>query len=104
MVVTQQEHTAERDPALGVDYAALAGWKRWMSVAGAAHESFGDVALMLDWLGIPFNATMDTVRGIEISRRLNAAMFDRHLRGWPQPVLDHPSAGYPEVTRYTAPA
>jgi dienelactone hydrolase len=98
MVLNQDDHTAN-DPPLAADYAAMAGWKRWISVTGAAHETFGDVALMVDWLGLASDATIDTLRGLEISRQLNEAMFDQFLRGRPQPILNDPTACYPEVTR-----
>jgi hypothetical protein len=30
---------------------------------------------------------------------MNEAMFDKWLRGQPQPILDDPTACYPEITR-----
>jgi len=99
MIISQPRHTPATDPMLGADYAGLTGWKRWMSVAGAEHESFGDVALLADWIGLDFGATIDTLRGIEITRRLDGAMFDQFLRGRPQRMLDDPTTCYPEVTR-----
>jgi hypothetical protein len=40
---------------------------------------------------------MTGLRSIEITRRYNLAMFDRHLRHIPQPLLDSASSCYPEV-------
>jgi len=99
LALVQDDHTAEADPALAADYAALTGWKRWLSVTGAAHETFGDVALLIDWLGLQSEATIDTLRGLDISRRLNEAMFDQFLRGRRQSILNNPAACYPEVVR-----
>jgi len=99
MVYTLAEHGPDVDPFVAADYANLAGWKRWMLLAGGAHESFADVALLAGWAGLPSNATIDRQRGLELARRMNAAMFDKWLRGQPQPVLDDPTDCYPEITR-----
>jgi hypothetical protein len=76
----------------------MTGWKRWLVVAGTQHASFTDMALFADQLGIDFGATTTGTRSTEITRRYNLAMFDLHLRHRPQPLLDGPSPGYPEVT------
>jgi dienelactone hydrolase len=79
-------------------WAQLTGWKRWILVDGAVHQSFGDLALLTDEFGLPNGATTPGVRGLEITRDYTRAFLDLHLRHRPQPVLDGPSAAYPEVS------
>jgi predicted dienelactone hydrolase len=86
------------DSHLTDDYTNLVGWKRWMVMAGAEHKTFGDLALIVDWVGLPSSATIGTLRGLELTRRMNQAMFDKWLRGAPQSVLDDPTRCYPEIT------
>ena len=62
------------------------------------HQSFSDLALLTDEFGIPNGATTSGVRGLEITRDYTRAFLDLHLRHRPQPVLDGPSAAYPEVS------
>ncbi|HEY0002960.1 MAG TPA: hypothetical protein VGB74_21070 [Actinoplanes sp.] len=86
-----------RDDWWDKDWTRLTGWKRWITVAGADHSSFTDLGLFADQLGIDIGATTPGVRTTEITRRYNRAMFDKHLRHRPQPLLDGASAHYPEV-------
>ncbi|MEV6344367.1 hypothetical protein [Actinoplanes sp. NPDC051851] len=99
LVFSLAEHGPATAPDLAADYANLTGWKRWMLLTGGDHQSFVDVGLLVEWLGLSSGATLDPRRGIELSRRMNEAMFDRWLYGRPQPVLDDPARCYPEVTR-----
>lgn len=80
------------------DWALMTGWKRWITVAGVAHASFADPGLFADQLGIDIGATTSGARATEITRRYHRAMFDRHLRHRPQPLLERASHRYPEVT------
>lgn len=73
------------------------GWRRWITVAGTVHNSFTDYDALADEAGLDLGATMTGTRSIEITRRYNLAMFDRHLRHLPQPLLDSASSRYPEV-------
>ena len=70
--------------------------KRWLTVTGAEHLSFVDYAVLLPQLGLP-RAPIDGERAIKITRTYVAAFLDLHLRGKRQPLLDRPSATYPEV-------
>jgi dienelactone hydrolase len=79
------------------DWELLAGWKRWLVVAGAAHASFSDLALLADELGIDIGAGLPGARSLDITRAYVRAFFDQHLRGRPQALLDRPSPRYPEV-------
>jgi dienelactone hydrolase len=80
------------------DWELLAGWKRWLVVAGAVHASFTDLALLADQTGIDLGEGLSGARSLNITRAYVRAFFDQHLRGWPQPLLDQPSPRYPEVT------
>ncbi|WNI28566.1 hypothetical protein [Streptomyces sp. ITFR-6] len=76
----------------------LEGWKRWLTVAGAGHFSFTDLSYLADQLGLSDAAVpLPSEQGWHITRDYVAAFFDLHLRGIPQPLLDGPSAAYPEV-------
>ncbi|MFV2120618.1 alpha/beta hydrolase family protein, partial [Streptomyces sp. Act-28] len=79
----------------------LDGWKRWLSVAGTDHLTFSDAPVLFDQLGIAYDAptqpTIRAERAVELVRAYTAAFFDLHLRGVPQPLLDGPTAGNPEV-------
>lgn len=79
------------------DWARLTGWKRWFVVTGAVHSSFTDVAPLAEQLGVDVGADLAGARGTEITRRYVRAFLDLHVRGKAQPLLDGPSAGYPEV-------
>ncbi|MEJ3750722.1 alpha/beta hydrolase [Actinomycetes bacterium KLBMP 9797] len=87
-----------RDDSWDTDWSHLTGWKRWLVMAGTVHASTHDLALFADQLGIDLGATTTGARSMEITRRYNRALFDLHLRHRPQPLLDEPSARYPEVT------
>ncbi|MCC5576405.1 alpha/beta hydrolase [Microtetraspora sp. AC03309] len=83
-------------------WAGLHGWKRWLLVTGAAHTSFTDHGVLMDQLGIEDGADIPGARAMTITRRYVAAFFDQHLRKKPQPLLNKPSANYPEV-KFCAP-
>jgi hypothetical protein len=74
----------------------LTGWKRWLTVDGMAHLSFTDVAPLARQLDIPVQ-NLDGERCDTITRAYITAFVDEHLRGRDQPLLDKPSARYPEV-------
>lgn len=94
---TQAKHTPDKDPTWVRDWTLMTGWKRWLVVAGTQHASFSDYALLGDELGIDYGADLSAARSLEITRRYTRAFFDLHLRSEPQPLLDRPSARYPEV-------
>jgi dienelactone hydrolase len=80
------------------DWRLLAGWKRWLLVAGAVHASFTDLGLLADQIGLDIGAGIPGARALDITRAYVRAFFDQHLRGEPQSLLDQPSPRYPEVT------
>jgi dienelactone hydrolase len=84
------------------DWKQLKGWKRWLLMTGAEHTSFTDLGVLTDQLGIDDGADIPGVRAAEITRKYVAAFFDLHLLKKPQPLLDKPSARYPEI-KFCAP-
>ncbi|MFE3172077.1 alpha/beta hydrolase family protein [Amycolatopsis sp. NPDC059090] len=79
------------------DWKRLTGWKRWLLVTGVVHQSFTDLVLLGDQLGLDFGAEQPGARTMDITRAYVRAFFDQHLRHRPDPVLDRPSPRYPEV-------
>ncbi|MFL6122322.1 alpha/beta hydrolase family protein [Actinophytocola sp.] len=79
------------------DWQQLTGWKRWLTVAGMVHQSFTDLGLVGEQLGLDFGATTPAVRGQAITAAYVRAFFDQHLRGKAEPLLARPSSRYPEV-------
>ncbi|MFD3584046.1 alpha/beta hydrolase family protein [Streptomyces sp. NPDC058683] len=79
-------------------WSHLNGWRRWLTVTGAEHFSFTDLPYLADQLGLSDPAVpLSGVRGWSITRDYVTAFFDLHLRDMPQPILDGPTAGHPEV-------
>lgn len=95
---TQAEHSPGQDPTWDHDFSRLTGWRRWLTVAGTVHNSFADYGAFADEIGLDLGATTPGLRSIEITRRYVRAVFDRHLRHLPQPLLNSASSRYPEVT------
>jgi dienelactone hydrolase len=79
------------------DWPLLTGWKRWLTVAGAVHASFTDLALIADQAGLDIGATLAGARSLAITRAYVRAFFDQQLGDDPQALLDQPSPLYPEV-------
>ncbi|MBE3015750.1 alpha/beta hydrolase [Microbispora sp. NEAU-D428] len=88
---------AGRDNSWDRDWRLLTGWKRWLVLPGADHQSFTDVPLLAGALGIAVPGGLSAARSVEITRAYVRAFLDRHLRHEPQPLLDEPSPRYPEV-------
>ncbi|MER5627306.1 alpha/beta hydrolase [Streptosporangium sp. NPDC002544] len=88
-----------RDTSWERDWKLLTGWKRWLVLSGAEHQSFTDVPLMGGALGItPTYGVLPAARAAELTRTYVAAFLDQHLKSQRQPLLDKPSSRYPEVT------
>ncbi|MFE3448622.1 alpha/beta hydrolase family protein [Nonomuraea sp. NPDC059194] len=87
-----------RDHSWDRDWKLLTGWKRWLVLSGAEHQSFTDGPLMAGALGIrPASGVLPAARSTELTRAYVAAFLDRHLRGKRRPLLDKPSPQHPEV-------
>ncbi|NUT46844.1 MAG: alpha/beta hydrolase [Saccharothrix sp.] len=102
MLLGRQNAYAPGSPGGSADtwqehWPTLTGWKRWLVVAGMEHPSFTDLGVVGDQLGLRFG-DVEGLRGAAITRAYVRAFFDLHLRGERQPLLDGPSADYPEVS------
>ncbi|MFF0770656.1 alpha/beta hydrolase family protein [Nonomuraea wenchangensis] len=88
-----------RDTSWDRDWKLLTGWKRWIVLSGAEHQSFTDGPLLSGALGVtPPSGVLPAARAAELTRSYVAAFLDQHLKAERQPLLDKPSARYPEVT------
>jgi predicted dienelactone hydrolase len=81
----------------------LGGGRRWLTFTGAGHNSFTDLPMLGDQIGIgigfPDSGTMAGARGVWLTREYVAAFADRHLRGRSRPILDRPP--HAEVERWS---
>lgn len=84
------------DPTWDETWTELTGWKRWLSVDDTEHLSFTDLAPLAKQLGMPLQV-LDGDRTDSITRAHVVAFVDLHLRGRNTPLLDGPSARFPEV-------
>ncbi|MFI7127962.1 alpha/beta hydrolase family protein [Nonomuraea sp. NPDC050153] len=85
-------------PTWDRDWKLLTGWKRWIVLTGAEHQSFTDTPLLSNALGIkPAYGVLPAARAAELTRTYVTAFLDQHLRGQRQPLLDKPSSRYPEA-------
>ncbi|MCA2189448.1 hypothetical protein [Nonomuraea cavernae] len=68
-------------------------------LSNAEHQSFTDIPLVADVIGLePPPGMLPAVRGAELTRTYVAAFLDQHLKSKRQPLPDKPSSRYPEVT------
>lgn len=79
------------------DWPLLTGWKRWLVVAGAKHQSFTDLGLLADQLGMPLGAATSGLRTMAITRTYLRAFFGQHLCDAPRTLFDRLGADHPEV-------
>ncbi|MEU9130355.1 alpha/beta hydrolase [Kitasatospora sp. NPDC048540] len=77
-------------------WAALGGYKKWLTVADADHFSFSDLEVLLEEAGFPA-PHLSPERGVAITREYVTAFFDQTLKGNHSPLLDGPSPNNPEV-------
>ncbi|MGW7417989.1 alpha/beta hydrolase family protein [Streptomyces sp. NPDC054863] len=96
LMLGDQEHVPGAERTWDETWPELTGWRRWLSVDGMQHLSFTDVASLGKQLGFPLQ-DLDGDRASALTRAYVAAFADTHLRGRPSPLLDGPSAHYPEV-------
>ncbi|MFE3503168.1 alpha/beta hydrolase family protein [Kitasatospora sp. NPDC059160] len=94
--ITDSHSPSGTDTTWGDAWAALGGYKKWLTVAGADHFSFSDLDLIQEQAGFP-TPPLSPERGVAITRAYVTAFFDRTLEGIPSPLLDGPSADNPEV-------
>lgn len=96
LMISNPDHGPGTDLSWTSTWHHLTGWKRWLSVTDTTHSSFTDLAPLADQVGQPIQ-TLPGERASQITRTYLTAFLDLHLRGHRQPLLDKPSARYPEV-------
>ncbi|TYB57884.1 alpha/beta hydrolase [Nonomuraea sp. PA05] len=95
---TPQHVPGGRDLSWERDWKLLTGWKRWIVLTGAEHQSFTDGPLLQGALGVtPASGTLSAGRAAELTRTYVAAFLDLHMKGRRQPILDEPSPRHPEA-------
>ncbi len=94
--VTDSHSVGGYDTTWGQAWAALGGYKKWLTVAGADHFSFSDLDLLQEQAGFP-TPPLAPERGVVITREYVTAFFDQTLKGIHAPLLDGPSPNNPEV-------
>ncbi|MEV4064315.1 hypothetical protein [Nonomuraea dietziae] len=73
------------------DWKLLTGWKRWIVLSGAEHQSFTDGSLLAGALGVkPPHGVLAGARSAERTRAYVGAFLDQHLKSRRQPLLDRP--------------
>jgi hypothetical protein len=82
---TQAEHSPGQDSMWDHDFSRLTGWRRWLTVTGAAHNSFADYGTFADEIGLDLGATITGLRSIEITPPVHPG----HVRPAPS---THPAA------------
>lgn len=80
-------------------YDGLSGPAYIVLIPGMYHVDFSDFPLFSPLLAKPLglSGSLDPQRAREIPDAYAQAFFDKHLKGRPAPLLDRPSAQFPEV-------
>ncbi|WP_406690965.1 alpha/beta fold hydrolase [Saccharopolyspora sp. ID03-671] len=95
---TPEHRPGGTDESWDTSWPHLTDWRRWLTVSGTSHSSFTDFSILSEQFGVGLpDEPLDGHRTAEITRDYVAAFLDQHLRGIPQPLLEGPTAGYPEV-------
>ncbi|GAA3119217.1 alpha/beta hydrolase [Planomonospora alba] len=95
---TPQHVPGGRDTSWDRDWKLLTGWKRWLVLSGAGHQSFTDLPLLAGALGIrPAPGALPAERSAELTRAYVAAFLDQHLKSRRGSLLEGPSPRSPEV-------
>ncbi|GIF14920.1 alpha/beta hydrolase family protein [Actinoplanes teichomyceticus] len=96
MMGSDLDRAAADDPTWATTWTHLTGWRRWVTVTGSVHNSFPDYGIIADQLGLPA-PPLTGARATRITREYVAAFAGRHLQHRRSPLLNGPSADYPEV-------
>ncbi|MBM7786171.1 alpha/beta hydrolase family protein [Tenggerimyces flavus] len=107
IMASEYHHTTLPDPTWADVLPKLDGWHRWLRLRQAGHYRFVDLGGSAEQWNL--RATMgpdawqanfgdiDDHRSQQIVIRYTTAFFERFLKGQREPLLDKPSAKYPEV-------
>ncbi|WP_017590050.1 alpha/beta hydrolase family protein [Nocardiopsis ganjiahuensis] len=88
-------------------WAGLTGWRQWIRVTDSGHSNALDRGVLMDQFGLRDLLTPDQWRaqfgdldpehGLQLVRDYSVGLFDHHLRGGEQPILDDPQSVHPEL-------
>ncbi|MCT2586307.1 alpha/beta hydrolase family protein [Actinophytocola gossypii] len=107
VVGSDYHHTSVKDPSWDDFLPKLTGWNRWLRFVDAGHYRFVDLGGSTDrwnlkeamppetWTSV--FGDIDPQRSQQLLLDFTTAFFDRFLRDREAPILDGPSAAYPEV-------
>ncbi|WP_062429774.1 alpha/beta hydrolase family protein [Herbidospora daliensis] len=91
---TPEHAPGGRDGSWDRDWKLLTGWRHWITVTGADHQSFTDLPQLQGALGLkPLAGAPTAARLAEITRTYVAAFLDEHLRSRPQSLWKAPISG-----------
>ena len=107
LVLGSSYHEPAQDESWADFLPALTGWHRWLRVNDAGHYRFIDFGGSVRKWGLEGAVDPETWRTVfgDIGDRpsqkilidLTSAFFERFLLGRPAPILNHPSAFYPQI-------
>ncbi|WP_030684461.1 alpha/beta hydrolase family protein [Streptomyces sp. NRRL B-1347] len=98
MMGTEADHSpGGEDASWDATWKRLEGWKRWLTLSGADHFAFTDLAPLAGQLGEDDPEGLPGRRAAEITRDYAGAFFDEQLRHRHTPLFDGPSKANPEV-------
>jgi predicted dienelactone hydrolase len=80
-------------------YQAVSAPAYHLKIAGLLHDDFGDLPLLTPVSALLSNrGPMNGARAVNLVDVYIVAFFDQYLKNQPSPLLNGPSAAYPEVT------
>ncbi len=114
LMVGTSDHDGKLDPTWGTFIPKLTGWHRWFAVTNAGHYRFIDLGGSATKWGLakqikPKDPTtwkqifgdINDAQSQKIDRALVAGFFGHQLRAMAEPVLDNPTATFPQVLNRT---
>ncbi|MFF1709042.1 hydrolase [Streptomyces sp. NPDC058268] len=103
LLMGRQGSDRTTEPSWRAFWSHSTGWKRDLTLRGAKHQAYTDLAALLPQAGADREVmeenvgTVDPDRAIAAERAYATSFFDRWLRGQDNHLLDGPSGRYPEV-------
>ncbi|KAH7302823.1 platelet-activating factor acetylhydrolase [Stachybotrys elegans] len=97
LILGAEGHTFEIDPTWAYYAEEQQDWWRLLIVNGTGHLDWSDATIWKRFGSTRPLGPIDGERMVDITNAYVVAFFDEHLRGEEQPILNTPSAEYPEV-------
>jgi hypothetical protein len=100
LLLASEGHVGSVDPSWVAFPDAQSGWWRELNVQGSLHLDYSDETFWKEVTTMQSQSlgTIDGYRQVNLTRTFVKAFFDFTLLGEPQPILDGPTAEWPEVT------